>query len=183
MWWIFSTIYKTVWLLKLSLWARRWQNPCNASMNSPSAANVIHWPLLIGLYGLWTLHIILSDDVRCQSFQPQRGRSCWQIVKMCERLTWRLRRSGEYGSVSGSPWFCPRGWAEEMRGRRCECRDKHLITCILQTFGQMSVSGGGKDGCTLEPPLCEKHLVMSETTGNIRETLLSTGCNTKLHLC
>lgn len=59
-----------------------------------------NWPLLIGLWSLnsWTLHNILSV------LQPHTGLSWgrWlqQIVQKRETLTWRLRHSGEYGSVS-----------------------------------------------------------------------------------
>lgn len=87
---LITTIHRSV---KLSVWA---EMPFNRIT-------------VCGLHYTWTLRNIRSHFSATSLAEPDDPRT--QVVNVWSELTWRLRRSGEYGSVSGSPWFCPWGWA------------------------------------------------------------------------
>lgn len=126
---LITTIY---WSVKLSLWA---EMPFNRIT-------------VCGLHYTWTLH-----NIRSHFFQPPVWPNLTtppaQVVSVLSELTWRLRRSGEYGSVSGSPWFCPWGWAGNEVGHTVsETINCFLIKSVLQAFSvQGSDLRGGDGGC------------------------------------
>lgn len=145
---LITTIY---WSVKLSLWA---EMPFNRIT-------------VCGLHYTWTLH-----NIRSHFFQPPVWPNLTtppaQVVSVLSELTWRLRRSGEYGSVSGSPWFCPWGWAGNEVGHTVsETINCFLIKSVLQAFSvQGSDLRGGDGGCIWSLSWCLTPLKAKKTWRN-----------------